>query len=390
MKASHIILFLLVIIFISVSGRANPLAGYAWEKDGTQHVVYIGDGYHIYELMTKLGSGNWQLADLTASTNSPLSGSGPAGYAWEKDNTQHVIFFGVDDHIYELMTNLGSGVWYLADLTAATGAPAPAKFLSSPSGYAWEGDDTQHIVYKGTDQHIYELMTKLGSGDWHLADLTTTTKGPLADSNPFGYAWEKDETQHIVYSAKGHIYELITQKGSGDWANNDLTAATGAPPGFGPMGYAWEGDNTQHVVYRGTDKRIYELKTSLGSGNWLLTDLTKEANAPPADSSPSGYAWEKDNTQHVVYKGTDRHIYELMNVMGSISWGCKDLTTETNAPLATTGPAGYVWEGDVTQHVVYVGQYRHIYELMTELGSGNWHLADLTAATGAPLSLTGY
>jgi len=391
MKEFHIMTFLLLILFFAVSGRANPVTGYAWEGDGTQHVIYIGEGYHIYELMTSACSGQWQYNDLTtAATGTQLSGSGPSGYAWETDGTQHVIFIGIDNHVYELMTILGSGSWGTADLTAMTGAPTAAAYPFSPSGYAWKSDGTQHVVYRGSDQHIYELMSVLGSGNWGYKDLTSYTDAPEADSQPFGYAWEKDNTQHIVYSGKGRIYELITHKGSGDWGNNDLTTATNAPPGYGPVGYAWEKDGSQHVVYKGTDKRIYELKTSLGSGNWVLTDLTKEANAPPADSSPSGYAWEKDNTQHVVYKGIDQHIYELMNPMGSSKWHLADLTAVTGAPLAATGPVGYVWEADGTQHIVYVGAYRHIYELVTKLGSGSWHLADLTTATGAPASLTAY
>jgi len=35
------------------------------------------------------------------------------------------------------------------------------------------------------------------------------------------------------------------------------------------------------------------------------------AGAPDADSDPVGFAWEGDNSQHVIYRGTDNIVHEL-------------------------------------------------------------------------------
>jgi hypothetical protein len=81
------------------------------------------------------------------------------------------------------------------------------------------------------------------------------------------------------------------------------------------MGYTWEDDNTQHIIYRGTDGHIHELwqrKALLSGHNWEYGGaLTQAASAPLAESDPFGFAWEKDDTQHIVYRGTDNMIHEL-------------------------------------------------------------------------------
>jgi hypothetical protein len=48
--------------------------------------------------------------------------------------------------------------WNHADLTASIGAPAAA---GDPAGYTWDVDHTEHVVYRGTDSHIHELWFTL-------------------------------------------------------------------------------------------------------------------------------------------------------------------------------------------------------------------------------------
>jgi carbohydrate-selective porin OprB len=85
----------------------------------------------------------------------------PVGYVLG-DNTQHVVYRGRDNHIHELWWD---GAWHHNDLTNAAGAPAAS---SSPEGYIL-GDGTQHVVYRGGDDHIHELWW---DGTWHHNDLS--------------------------------------------------------------------------------------------------------------------------------------------------------------------------------------------------------------------------
>ena len=59
---------------------------------------------------------------------------------------------GTDNDIHELGWDTSG--WQTNDLTAATGAIAAA---GDPAGYVFAAQGTQHVVYRGTDNHVREL-----------------------------------------------------------------------------------------------------------------------------------------------------------------------------------------------------------------------------------------
>lgn len=54
--------------------------------------------------------------------------------------------------------------------------PLVSEF-SRVTGYVWEWDQTQHVLYLGTDFHVHELRLKLGSR-WQHNDLTAASGAP--------------------------------------------------------------------------------------------------------------------------------------------------------------------------------------------------------------------
>jgi hypothetical protein len=334
-------------------------SGYMFAHEGTQHVVYqgrLGDGSgdgHVHELWWQNG---WNHNDLTAATGAPLVSREPSGYTFENQNTQHVVYHGFvagqgdDRHIHELWRD---DQWHHNDLTAATGAPLAS---GEPSGYAFENQNTQHVLYLGTDSHVHELWWQNG---WHHNDLTAATGAPLAISNPAGYVFVSQNTQHVLYlGTDNHVHELWWQNG---WNHNDLTAATGAPLASDqPTGFAFDAGGTQLVHYRGTDGHIHQLWWN--SAGWHHLDLTTTVGGPAAPPSrPTGFVFPFDGTLHVDYLGTDGHIHEFWR--DSSAWHHNDLTAATGAPLAISNPAGYVFVSQNTQHVVFNADNHHIIEL---------------------------
>ena len=93
--------------------------------------------------------------------------------------------------------------------------------------------------------------------------------------------------------------------------SNDLSNAGGAPAAASdPDAYMFKAQGTQHVNYRGADNHIHELWWD-GNG-WHHNDLSNAAGgAPTAAGDPAGYMFDAQGTQHVVYRGTDNHIHEL-------------------------------------------------------------------------------
>ena len=156
--------------------------------------------------------------------------------------------------IYELPLS-----WQYGDLSGHISAP---DALGDPAGYA-RSDGTNSVVYRGTNNHIYELY--LSGGTWNFGDLSGNAHdlsdhvgAPDALGDPAGYV-RSDRTNSVVYrGANNHIYELYLSDGP-PWKDGDLCLISGAPDALGdPAGYA-RSDGTNSVVYRGPNNHIYEL-----------------------------------------------------------------------------------------------------------------------------------
>jgi hypothetical protein len=180
-----------------------------------------------------------------------------------------------------------------------------------------------------------DLDQVLFTRDVFVDDLTIDI--PAATGTPAGYTWDHDDSQHVVYrDANGRIQELYDLDALGVWRKNNLTAAADdAPRAAGsPAAYIWDADNSQHVVYRDADGRIQELFYQAEIGEWLRNDLTASSgNAPRANGDPAGYAWEADTSQHVVYPSDRGHIQELYYQDAVGTWAQNDLTVAAD-PLA--------------------------------------------------------
>ena len=102
-------------------------------------------------------------------------------------------------------------------------------------------------------------MLDPSGGSWHpYRDLTELTDAPDASGDPASYVYS-DGTRSFVYRGEEeHIYELY--KSGDSWDYNDLTILSAAPVGASgnPVGYV-RSDGKSPVVYRGEDKHIYEL-----------------------------------------------------------------------------------------------------------------------------------
>jgi N,N-dimethylformamidase beta subunit-like protein len=331
-------------------------AAYQFTPFPTKHAVYRDGAGAIWELWWDATNG-WGAGSLTGETGAPPAAGKPAGYQFLTEPTQHVVYRGTDGNIYELWWDSANG-WGIGNLTGTVGTPLAA---GDPCGYAFEGTATQHVVYRGVDGHIWELWWDAANG-WGGGSLTSTTGAPLAAGDPTGYVLAADSTQHVMYRAvDGHIWELWWDSANG-WGAGDLTGVTGAtPPAGDPSGYAFEATYTQHVVYRGIDSHIYEMWWDSANG-WGAGDLCGATGAPNAAGHPCGYMFDAEGTQHVVYRDFSGHVIELW--WGAASgWSAGDLTAVSGGPVAAGDPAGFAYAPRNTQHVFYRGTDGHVHEL---------------------------
>jgi hypothetical protein len=127
---------------------------------------------------------------------------------------------------------------------------------------------------------------------------------------------------------------------------------------------------TGRLLFFTADDHLHELATSIGDHAWNDYDLTLATSAPPpapvaANTAwlAAGYAFEAEKRQHVVYTDGNNHIQELAISIGEHAWSHYDLTQATGAPMPLVGLVGYAFEAERRQHLVYVGPDRHIHEL---------------------------
>ena len=170
----------------------------------------------------------------------------PAGYTWDVDRTQHVVYRSpspnlYDRHIHELWFN---GVWHHNDLTLATGAPGA---VGNPAGYTWDVDRTQHVVYRGSDGHIHEL--------WFSEETMSSSVRimPLGDSITLGFPNEntggyRGPLYQILVNA-GYAVDFVGSLSGGDIADPDHEGHNGSRADMiADNVYAWLMANPPEIV----------------------------------------------------------------------------------------------------------------------------------------------
>ena len=241
------------------------------------------------------------------------------------DDSKHVFFIGTDNHVHELFIARG-GRWADNDLTTLAGVGAkPPTPTSALTSYRLS-DDSQHVFFIGTDNHVHELF--IDGGSWADNDLTALAGAvpPTPTSALTGYPLS-DDSQHVFFiGTDNHVHELFIAGGS--WADNDLTALAGAvppTPTSALTGYPLS-DDSQHVFFIGTDNHVHEL--DIAGAGWADNDLTTLAGAvPPTPTSAlTGYRLS-NNSKHVFFIGTDNHVHELF--IAGAGWVDNDLTALT-------------------------------------------------------------
>jgi hypothetical protein len=256
----------------------------------------------LYWMFGAVGQDN-----LTGSINAPKAAGDPAGWFSAGDGFHHVTYRTPDGHLHELWWQGQGGVGH-GDLTASAKA-VPAA--GDPWPYYDPVRATNIVVFRGTDGHIRSLYWDTGAVGQD--DLSGFARTPTAATEPFAWFTPAEDTHRIVYGAtNGHLYELFWP-GVAPVQGRDLTELSGAPPAVGSVTGGYNpGDKTQHVIFRSADGRLHELWHVLGETAVHHEDLTAAYGAPAAADRPVYYATAGLPNQHVAYRGTDGHIYELL------------------------------------------------------------------------------
>jgi hypothetical protein len=256
----------------------SGIACYGWTTQGSQHVVYVGTDGNVWELYWVPGANDpvrggllWQANNLSVRTGytGPLAPkkNGPlAATMFQRENTEHVIYIAADNTIRELYFYNNS--WGGNNLTQATGATPPAA--NSPLiTFACDYEDTLHVCYIGTDGEVHELWWQQSGWqpDHALTNTTNLNSGPrpASDTTLTGYVCEFEKSHHVVYAdINKNIIELY--RIGGQWLFSTLVSGGGGSQAKPPLstaspiaGYSTEYDKSEHVIYLDNLTRAQEL-----------------------------------------------------------------------------------------------------------------------------------
>ncbi len=272
-------------------------------SDGLSAVVYLSRSGQIHELT--LVAGGWRHHNLSVMTGAPFALDWGLEAYVRCDGVTAVVYRGLGHHIHELA--LAGGTWTHTDLTARTGAPTPGAFDGELRGLA-RTDNVSSVVYVSGDGGVRQFRLAT-NGAWTSQNLTGDSGEPRAALQGLASYVRMDGLNAIVYRGEDeHLYELTQGSGGEFDVLNDLTAMTGAAPATGHVHAFNRTDGTSTVIYEGPDFHIHEL-TFEGGSSWSHADLTALTNSKPG-LQPHGYV-RGDGATAIVYYDLDNHIRQL-------------------------------------------------------------------------------
>ncbi len=343
----------------------------------SQHVAYISADGHLRDFASASGTGSWTATDLTAAAGEVPTAFGSLT-SWVNK---------VDEHVVCVERQRPPARVLLYPRHHGMGPRRHHRGVRRPAGpgalTSWIDSVYQHVVCTSADGHIHELYYVLATGPWQSGDLTVSANAPPALPTALT-SWVNSVYQHVIYlSADGHVHELYFKLGTGPWLVNDLTAITGAPQAVPGALTSWLDSAFQHVAYLSADGHVRELRYNLSAGSWTVTDISAIAVAPPAAFAVLT-SWMDTAVQHLAYVSAGGDVQELYSQLGTEAWTNNDLTRAAGAPAAAGSACGLTsWVDPAYEHLAYLSADRHVHELHFALATGPWQTSDLTAVTGS-------
>ena len=160
--------------------------------------------------------------------------------------------------------------------------------------------------------------------------------------------------------------------------HEDLSALSGAPAALSSTFAHITGGVGDFYLYTGKNGDIYSIGRGASWPSWVSSDMSIESAAPPAASGPVAYE-TPDLVRRVLYVGRDAHIHEIHSNFG---WFHDDLSALAGSPDAASLPFGYSTPDGMARVVYRSRGDDHIQEL--RLMPYGWQRADLSARAGAP------
>ncbi|WP_433303470.1 RICIN domain-containing protein [Actinoplanes sp. CA-030573] len=265
-------------------------------------VAFRGDDGGVHSLYS-FGDGVGH-DPLSGVAGAPHAADDPSGYYDAARDTFHVVYRGVDNNLHDLYAVGTATIGYDGPLTGPDVRPAgrPVGLADVAFNYA---------IYRGVDGQILSRYRGPQDGVDHLSGVAGT---PRAAGDPAAIYIPRDDYKQIVYRAgDGHLYELFAADGD-TIQGRDVTGPPSAPDATGtPAVYYHAATNTVRAVYRAGDATLHEIGWTPGGVDtpWHVDLSGLARHVPGCADAPAAFAVDESGSQHVAYRTSDGHLYEL-------------------------------------------------------------------------------
>jgi len=172
---------------------------------GRNHLAYRATDGHVRGFYWNGGSDGHE--DLSGFAGSPNAAGDPVAYYLPGHDLHQITYRGIDHHLWEVYC-VGEESVSAWDLTVSASAP-PAD--SDPAVYYSAASDTKHVIYRSADGHLHEISWVVGGPPTHV-DLTVEALAPPAVDRPAAFTIDGPNTQHVIYrGTDNQIHEITWQ-----------------------------------------------------------------------------------------------------------------------------------------------------------------------------------
>jgi hypothetical protein len=170
------------------------------------YMVYRGTDGHVHDIHWRVETPA-QHENLSGVAGTPLAAGDPVAYHIPQLDLHQFTYLAVDGRLYEIYC-FGAQAVQGWDLLLAAGAP-DAVVNSDPVAYYHAPTNTKHVIYRGANDHLYDLQWVPNVSNPRRVDLTLMGLADRSASKPAACVALGNDQSVVYRSADNQIHEIL-------------------------------------------------------------------------------------------------------------------------------------------------------------------------------------
>jgi hypothetical protein len=366
---------------LSASGSAAPYAG-SWDHALVGSAVYDVNKMYLFDNQYNSGSGNmngWNGGtDYTSTLQSYYRPT-----MWARDNDGTKLSLASTDYsgqIKEKQFGTGGASRTVSNTILAAG---------SPYGFFRLADSKNVIVFRGTDNYIYQ-------SEWSGTAWATPAQPPGQTVSALGdpIAYNRGTTSSIIYKCGLRICEL--RKNGSSWTFRSIPTSAPIRDGTMPVPFKRK-DSSDYMIFYAAADGLHVI-TDAGEPTFGATPDALIQNSAGISSTPAPYDGQ-DSGVRVAYTLTpggfaNSYVLEAILPYGHapddrFNWTISTRATSHNGETIIGDPGAYQSTAMTRNTILFRNSANTVYQLRTDNSSmGDVHYSLSTIQKGYNINTT--